>query len=203
MSVVLAGRLWPQSQSNSIVRNCILALAASLFVAVAAQITIPATPVPFTLQTFAVLAVGAAYGASLGAATMVLYAVLGAFLPVFLSGSSGWFDDKLGYFLPASTMGYVFGFVIAVWLVGRIVGCQFSSAFARSVIATLAGAALIYVPGVAWLAAWTSITGVVPEGSTAMSAALTWGLYPFLLWDVVKALLAGVLVPAVTLALKT
>jgi biotin transport system substrate-specific component len=100
-----------------------LALAGSLFVAAAAQITIPATPVPFTLQTFAVLAVAAAYGAWLGAATMVLYAVLGAFLLVFLNGSSGWLDDKLGYFLPASTMGYVFGFVIAAWLVGRIVEC--------------------------------------------------------------------------------
>lgn len=196
MPATLATQLWPQTTTNSMTRNLALAVAGSLLVAAAAQITIPTTPVPFTLQTFAVLAVGAAYGARLGAATLGLYAVLGAFLPFFQNGSSGWFDAKAATFLPASTIGYIVGFIIAAWVVGRVVESNFGNSFVRGVIATLVGAAIVYIPGVLWLALWASISGFVPQGQTAMGAAMDWGFYPFVLWDAVKALLAGLLVPA-------
>ena len=61
-----------------------LALAGSIVVAVAAQINVPMIPVHMTLQTFAVLVIGMAYGARLGAATLLLYMLEGvAGLPVF------------------------------------------------------------------------------------------------------------------------
>ena len=82
-NLTLAGRLWPASSLNW-TRAILLALLGSAIVAIAAQISVPMLPVPMTLQTLAVLAVGAAYGARLGAATLALYALEGAAgLPVF------------------------------------------------------------------------------------------------------------------------
>lgn len=195
-NLTLASRVWPASTSN-LLRNVVLAIAGSLLVAAAAQITIPGWPVPFTLQTLAVLAIGAAYGSRLGAATLGLYALEGAVgLPFFAGGKSGLFDGKLDYLLPASSMGYIVGFILAAWLVGKLVESGWADSWLKRAIAALAGAVLLYVPGLIWLAIWASKTGVVPEGQTAVGAALAWGLYPFILTDTIKALIAGLGVPA-------
>jgi biotin transport system substrate-specific component len=196
-NLTLANRIWPQTASSTLVRNIVLAVLGSLLVAAAAQITVPMWPVPMTLQTLAVLSIGAAYGARLGAATLGLYALEGALgLPFFAGGKSGIADAKLDYFLPASSMGYVLGFIIAAWLVGKLVESGWANTLFKSAAATLAGAAVIYVPGLIWLATWASTTGIVPEGQTAVQAALAWGLYPFVFGDAVKAVIAGLAVPA-------
>lgn len=196
-NLTLANRIWPEASSSNLVRNGVLAVVGSLVVAAAAQITVPMWPVPMTLQTLAVLAVGGAYGARLGAATLGLYALEGAVgLPFFAGAKSGLFDAKLDYLLPASSMGYVLGFIMAAYLVGKLVESGWANTLLKSVVATLAGAVVLYVPGLIWLAIWASTTGVVPEGQTAVQAALAWGLLPFLLGDTVKAIIAGLAVPA-------
>jgi biotin transport system substrate-specific component len=196
-NLTLANRIWPQAASSNLVRNVVLAIIGSLIVAAAAQITVPMWPVPMTLQTLAVLSIGAAYGARLGAATLGLYALEGAIgLPFFAGGKSGIADAKLDYFLPASSMGYVVGFIIAAYVVGKLVESGWANTFFKSALATLAGAAVLYVPGLIWLAIWASTTGVVPEGQTAIQAALNWGLYNFIPGDIVKAIIAGLVVPA-------
>ncbi len=196
-NLTLANRIWPEASSSNLVRNVVLAVVGSLVVAAAAQITVPMWPVPMTLQTLAVLAVGGAYGARLGAATLGLYALEGAVgLPFFAGAKSGLFDAKLDYLLPASSMGYVLGFIMAAYLVGKLVESGWANSLLKSVVATLAGAVVLYVPGLIWLAIWASTTGVVPEGQTAVQAALAWGLLPFLLGDTVKAIIAGLAVPA-------
>ena len=82
----IAQRLWPVAGS-ALVRNVVLAVAGSLLVAGAAQVSIPMWPVPMTLQTLAVLGIGGAYGARLGFATLALYALEGAAgLPFFAGG---------------------------------------------------------------------------------------------------------------------
>jgi len=200
-NITLANRIWPQSNASSRLRNVVLAVIGSLLVAVAAQITVPMWPVPMTLQTLAVLSIGAAYGARLGAATLGLYALEGAVgLPFFAGGKSGLFDAKLDYLLPAGSMGYVVGFIIAAYLVGKLVESGWANSLFKSVLATVAGAAALYVPGLIWLGVWASTTGVVPEGQTAVDAALNWGLYPFMFGDAVKAIIAGLAVPAAGLA---
>ncbi len=197
MSSTLATQLWPHTTTNSLTRNLVLAVAGSLLVAVAAQVTVPMWPVPMTLQTLAVLAIGAAYGSRLGAATLGLYALEGAVgLPFFAGGKSGVFDAKLDYVLPASSMGYIVGFIIAAYLVGKLVESGWANTTLKTVLATLAGAVVLYVPGFIWLAIWASTAGVVPEGQTAVQAALAWGVTPFLLGDAVKAIVAGLAVPA-------
>ena len=197
MNTVLANRLWPQTQSSSLVRNIILAVIGSLIVAGAAQITVPMYPVPMTLQTLAVLGIGAAYGARLGAASLILYAIEGAAgLPFFAGGKSGVFDGKLDYLFPSGSMGYVVGFIIAAWLVGKLVESGWANSLTKTALAGLIGGALLYVPGLIWLAIWASKT-LGMDFATATSSALSWGLYPFVAGDVLKALLAGIGVPAI------
>jgi biotin transport system substrate-specific component len=199
----LANRIWPAASSSNIARNLVLAVVGSLVVAAAAQITVPMWPVPMTLQTLAVLAVGAAYGARLGAATLGLYALEGAIgLPFFAGAKSGLFDAKVDYFLPSSSMGYVVGFIIAAYLVGQLVESGWANTLFKSVMVTLAGAVVLYVPGVLWLGYWAAATGVVPEGQTAVQAAIAWGLTPFMFGDAVKAIIAGLAVPAAGLLFR-
>ena len=197
MNATLANKLWPQTQSSNLVRNIVLAVIGSLVVAGAAQVTIPMYPVPMTLQTLAVLGIGAAYGARLGAATLLLYAIEGAVgLPFFAGGKSGLFDAKLDYMLPSGSMGYVVGFVLAAWLVGKLIESGWASSLPKSALAALVGGALLYVPGIIWLAIWASKT-MNMDAATATTSALSWGLYPFIVGDVIKAVLAGVGVPAI------
>jgi len=189
MNNTLAQRAVPMS--NATLRNILLAVAGSLVVAAAAQVKVPFWPVPMTLQSMAVLLVGGAYGARLGAATLGLYAVEGAIgLPFFAGGKSGLFDDKLSYFLPASSMGYVAGFILAAGLVGYLAQSGWINSAARMVAAALAGAVVLYVPGLLWLGAWAMVTQGF-DVATAAQKTLEWGLYPFVYGDAVKALIAG------------
>lgn len=195
-SSTLASRLWPETATQPLLRALVLVVAGSLLVAAAAQIAIPIGPVPLTLQTFAVLAVGAAYGARLGAATLGLYALEGAIgLPFFQGGTSGVFDDKLEYLFPAGTMGYVVGFIIAAWFVGKMVESGWANSVFTTVAATVAGAALLYLPGLIWLAIWAATTKGL-DAAPAVEFAVTWGLYPFVIGDLLKAVIAGLAVPA-------
>jgi biotin transport system substrate-specific component len=195
-NLTLANRIWPEATTSNLVRNIILAVAGSLLVAAAAQIIVPMWPVPMTLQTLAVLGIGAAYGARLGGATLLLYAIEGAAgLPFFAGGKSGVGDAKLDYFLPASSMGYVVGFILAAVLVGKLVESGWANTFLKSVLATIAGAVVLYVPGLIWLGIWAAKTQGM-DANAATQAALSWGFTPFLFGDAVKAIIAGLAVPA-------
>ena len=83
-SPTLANRLWPVASSNHLLRAALLAILGSALVAICAQVNVPMVPVPMTLQTLAVLAIGGAYGSRLGAA--VLYIPSLAWLSTFVGG---------------------------------------------------------------------------------------------------------------------
>lgn len=200
MNITLAQRALPMS--NATVRNILLAVAGSLLVAAAAQVKVPFWPVPMTMQTLAVLLVGGAYGARLGAATLGLYALEGAIgLPFFAGGKSGIFDGKLDYLLPASSMGYIVGFVFAAWLVGYLAQSGWINSVGRMVAAAFAGAVVLYVPGLIWLAIWAAKTQGF-DAAMAMQKSLEWGLYPFVVGDALKAAIAGLGLSAGWNALK-
>ena len=85
-SPTLAGALLPavSGPRAALLRQIALAVAGSLLLVLAAKIKVPFWPVPMTLQTLAVLGLGAAYGPRLGAATVALFIGYGlAGLPVF------------------------------------------------------------------------------------------------------------------------
>jgi biotin transport system substrate-specific component len=162
------------------VRNIVLVVGAAAFVAVCAQIAIPLpfTPVPLTLQTFAVVLSAGVLGSWRGAAAMLLYAVVGSLgAPIFFLGSSGF---------GGVTFGYVIGFIVGAFVVGRIAEHGATRTFWRAVGLMVLGNAIIYVFGTTWLAIslqWDVAT------------ALTKGVLPFLVGDAIKILIAAGVLP--------
>jgi biotin transport system substrate-specific component len=158
----------------------------SFFVAALAQLSIsllPFSPVPITGQTLAVLLVGASLGALRGVASLLLYLAWGTMgLPFFAEGSSGI------EFLRASsaTGGYLWGFVDASGVVGHLAQRGWDRSFASAIGAMLIGEVIIFTPGVTWLF-WAI--------SVPAAEALEVGLYPFVVGDVIKLLMAAVALP--------
>jgi biotin transport system substrate-specific component len=162
-------------------RDLLLIVIGSLFVAIFARIEIPLQPVPITGQTFAVLLVAAALGSKRGAASMALYHGQGAFgLPFFSGGAHG-----LGY-ITGATGGYLIGFVAAAYVIGLLAERGLERSVRTSLIPFLVGTLIIYVIGVSWLA--------VVLGS--LRDAITFGLLPFLAGDVIKLVAAALALPA-------
>jgi biotin transport system substrate-specific component len=158
----------------------------SLVVAGLAQISVrlPFTPVPITGQTLGVLLVGATLGPGLGALSMGLYLLEGALgLPFFAGGDRG-----LGLLGPTSaTGGYLWAFVGSSALVGWLSRRGWDRAVRSSIGAMLLGNVLIYALGVPWLMAALDVP---------LRRGLEWGLYPFVVGDTIKLLVASGLLPA-------
>ncbi len=179
-SRVITGVVLPRSTAMT----AALVIGFALLTALAAQIVIPLpfTPVPITGQTFAVLLAGAALGAGAGAASQALYVVLGAVgLPFYAEGASGWTVVR------GATGGYLIGFIVAAWLVGRLAERRQDRSVATAIPAFLLGSVIIHLFGVPWLAAsldvgWTEAAGL--------------GSVPFIPGDLAKIALAGLALPA-------
>ena len=178
-NMTVAGALWPASRANSLLRAAILVAAGTLALAVAAKLQVPFWPVPVTMQSLVVLALGAAFGWRLAGVTLLAYLAQGAAgLPVFASGSG------LAYMM-GPTGGYLIGFALAAMLVGYLAEKGADKKALTMFGAMLAGAALIYVPGIAWL-----------SGFTGFEKAVAVGFVPFIVGDVLKAALAAAAFPA-------
>ena len=177
---LLCDRLWPAT-GNAILRFVVLAVAGSLLVAGAAHIAVIMLPVPITLQTLAMLGIGAAYGSRLGAATLALYAAEGAAgLPVFAPTPDGYPG------ITGPTGGYIIGFILAAALLGWLVERGWDRNIPKMIAAVLLAAAVVYIPGLLWLQGFVG----------SFAKAVEYGLAPFWLWDTVKALVVAFAVPA-------
>ena len=191
-NLTLAGQLWPTSSQNW-TRAVLLAVLGSALVAIAAQVSVPMLPVPMTLQTLAVLAVGGAYGARLGAGSLALYALEGALgFPVFA-------NFQAGLFLPTgeiiATGGYIIGFILAAGLVGYLIEKGWGASVLKLCAAMLIGAVVLYIPGLIWLAAWLGILKGM-DAASAINVAFASGMIPFIPGDIIKAVLAALAFPA-------
>lgn len=151
--------------------------------AVSAKIMVPMLPVPMSMGTFAVLTIGAAYGARLGLVTIIGYMLVGMLgFDVFATSTA----DLNGLeYMMGSTGGYLVGFVLATLALGLLAARGWDRSPVKMAGAMLIGNALIYVPGLLWL-------GVLYGFDKPI---LAWGLTPFLLGDAVKLALAAVLLP--------
>jgi biotin transport system substrate-specific component len=164
-----------------VVRRSLAMVAGAVLVALASQVAVPlaGTPVPLTLQVPAVVFVGVLLGARMGAGSMALYLALGiAGLPVFapLGVPSVGIARLLG-----PTGGYLLAYPVAAALAGGLAGDARS--WARLAAGLLAGMAAIYMGGIAQLA--------VLNGS--LLSALRLGSQPFLLPDLLKLVVVGML----------
>lgn len=181
---VLSTRILPRSRISR--QSAAIALIAgfALLTALCAQIRIPLgfTPVPITGQTFAVLLSGAVLGSRMGAASQLLYVLMGAAgLPFYAGGTGGW-ERATG-----ATMGYLLGFIAAAYAVGYLAEHHQDRRFATSIGAFLTGNLVIYALGVPWLMYSLSLD---------LASGVAQGLAPFIIGDTIKIMLAAGAMPA-------
>lgn len=172
-----------------------LAALGAVLTGVAAQLSVPLpfTPVPITLQTFAVLLTGVTLGARLGGASQALYVGLGA-------GGIPWFEGfgaGLGA-LAGPTGGYLVGFPVAAVLAGAAVDRYPVTRRLPVLIGVLGVAnAVVFAFGLPWLYTWLT---VINGGALSLSELATKGLWPFVPGGIVKivgaALVASAFLPA-------
>lgn len=177
--------LIPGSGAMAYVRDAGLVVGGAAFTGLAAQVsfTIPSiSPVPYTLQTFAVLLVGASFGAIRGAVSMALY---------LLAGLAGvpWFAEQVsGYAAAKVTMGYLAGFIVAAAVVGYLSSRGNDRRFLSSTAEMFLGTLIIYAIGVPVLMNALDVN---------LATGLEYGLYPFVITDTLKVLAAAGLLPLV------
>jgi len=159
-------------------RQVILVVGGSLFVALCAHITVPLpfTPVPLTLQNFAVLLVGLLLGSRRGFAALALYLAEGATgLPVFSPIGPGGIAHLFG-----PTGGFLLAYPLVAWVSGYVME-HGRKTFGRTVIAGLLGEIVLFTGGLAWLAILTH----------SVVQAFRWGLYWFLFAEIIKIMMAA------------
>ena len=172
----LTDTLWSDS---GLLRNIVLVLAGTALLAISAKIQVPSYPVPMTMQTFAVLVIGMAYGWRLGGLTVLAYLAAGAVgLPVFSAGGG------LAYFA-GPTGGYLVGFLVSAIVVGALASLKWDRNVFTTLLAMTIGTAIIFGFGAAWLSVLAG-----PE------VAIAQGVMPFLIGAVIKIALAAAVLPA-------
>ncbi len=175
--------LLPLERLAPLVRDAALIVAGAALTALSAQVafTVPWTPVPYTLQTGAVLLVGTALGMWRGALSMLVYVLAGALgLGVFAEGDGG------SAHLIGATGGYLVGFVVAAAVVGRLAEAGWDRTFPRAAGLMLIGTLIVYAIGVPVLA----IVADLPAATAIEVGALV-----FLPSDLAKVALAALLLP--------
>lgn len=179
----LAQTLWPSD--NAIIRNVSLAVLGSIALWISAKINIPFFPVPLTMQTLVVLTIAMAFGSRLGVATILLYLAEGAVgLPVF----AGTPEKGIGIaYMMGPTGGYLLGFVFAAGVVGWLAERGWDRNLLLTASAMLIGNAIIYIPGLLWLGAVLGWDKPILE----------FGLYPFIIGDALKLMIAAILLPTI------
>jgi biotin transport system substrate-specific component len=171
-------------RNSALFRHATLAVSGSLLVALAAHVSFPLffTPVPLTLQTFAVLALGLLLGPATACSALLLYLFEGAAgLPVFSPHGPGGLLQLMG-----PTGGYLLSYPLAALVAGHLFarGIRGWSNFSVALGASAAASLLILIAGAAWLA-------LISHLALAQIAAAS--IVPFLPGDALKAIAAAAL----------
>lgn len=155
-----------------IFKNLTLALLGSFLIAISAYISIPLPPyIPFTLETLTVLVVGIVYGKRLGTLSVLSLITLGMMgFPVFHGGN---------FWTVSLTIGYILGFIPAVYLAGVAKEYQLSGATGRALCTLFLADSCTFIGGVAILSLFFGF-----------SKAVTVGFFPFIFGDISKVLIA-------------
>lgn len=148
-------------------------------ITVCSWISVPLT-VPVTLQLFAIFASVGLLGLKRGLYSVLIYILLGTIgLPVFSN-----FNGGIGALL-GSTGGYIFSFIFSALIEGIIIK-KFGNRVFSLVIAMVAGLLICYVFGTLWfMYVYTKKSGTV-----GILSILTWCVFPFIIPDAVKIVLA-------------
>jgi biotin transport system substrate-specific component len=160
------------------IRGMVYAALFSSIIAGSSIFIIPIGPVPITLQVLFVLLSGGLLGPIWGLVSIFIYLLMGiAGLPVFSGGRSG-----LGHII-GPTGGYLIGFLISSPIVGLIISSR--RELLTTFIGMIAGLSVIYLFGILWLSISSRLT---------IYKAMAIGLIPFLPFDILKAIVASIVV---------
>ncbi len=158
--------------NHSQLRRMVYAAMFGALTAIGSLIVIPMQPVPITLQSLFTGLAGVLLGGYTGALSQIVYVLLGVIgLPVFAGGKAG-FGTLLG-----PTGGYLIGFIVAAYLIGKMVEARKEPSIAWVTISLVIGNLVIYALGVMQLALVAHLSIV---------KALLVGVLPFLLGDLLK-----------------
>ena len=144
--------------------------------ALGAQVRIYLWEIPVTLQTLFVYGSGLVLGARNGFLSMILYLLIGMFLPVYAGSGHG-----LTYLTTAVSAGYLLGMPLSAYVIG-LSGRNKTSVFS-GVIAVAAGSVVLFACGVSWLHFAAS--------HTSWWYSIEVGWLRFIAFDAVKVLIVG------------
>ncbi len=173
--------LRPSVKPYALFYDFAIILFGSVFIALSSQLAInlPFSPVPITAQTLAVLLMGIILGSRRGGLCLLMYLSAGGIgLPVFANGASG-----LVYMF-GPTGGYLMGFLIAAFVIGWLAERGWDKRIVTTFFAMFIGNVIIYLFGLSWLSFFTGIDKV-----------FALGLYPFVIGDILKIILAIIFLP--------
>ena len=157
---------------------------AALAVMAKIKVPVPGSPVAVGMGTFAVLGIGAAYGARLGLVTIMGYMLIGMIgFDIFQSSTAEL--NGIEYMM-GGTGGYLLGYVMATVLLGVLAQRGWDRSVLWMALAMLLGNVLLYIPGLAWLGTLYGWDKPILE----------WGLTPFVIGDLMKLALAAMILPA-------
>tara|TARA_B100001758_G_scaffold156348_1_gene134695 strand:+ start:69 stop:644 length:576 start_codon:yes stop_codon:yes gene_type:complete len=180
-----------KSQNYRILKYILIVFLGSILLAISSKIKIPFYPVPMTMQTFVVLFLGISFGYKIGLATVSLYLIEGIVgLPVFSNSP----EKGVGIiYFTGPTMGYLIGFLPAVFLTGYLKLDDWTKKenrnlefFFINLLKLLISVSVIYLLGLLWL---SNLIG--------FEKAILFGFKPFWIAELFKILLLTFLTPLV------
>tara|TARA_Y100000590_G_scaffold456337_1_gene606725 strand:+ start:1562 stop:2116 length:555 start_codon:yes stop_codon:yes gene_type:complete len=174
-------------QKNKILRIILISLIGSFLLTLSAKVKIPFYPVPMTMQTFVVLFIGITLGYKIGLLTVSLYLIEGiAGFPVFANSP----EKGIGIvYFTGPTMGYLIGFLIAVYFAGIF---KYDKGLINTFVKLIFSVSFIYIFGLIWL-------GILIGWDKPI---FKFGAQPFLLAELFKVLLLLFLTPTLLKAKK-
>ena len=192
-ATTFAALLWPRrSGTTAIARAMFLAILGACLLTVSAKVQVPG-PVPMTLQTLAVMAIGAALGLRLALAAVAIYLVQGALgLPVFANTPP--MAPGVAYFL-GPTGGFLLGFAMAAGMVGAAADRGLMERPLLFAIALTAANVVLLAIGCAWIALFAKTASGV--SGLGFGRAFELGVKPFLAGNAIKLALAAIAFPLI------
>ena len=206
----------------SLSKEILLTLGFTFFIAIASQVSftppswytnifssigipIDGTPVPITLQTLAVGFTGALLGSRMAIQSLLLYILAGlAGLPAFAGSAKSIMDGTYSFgftggsiwgdisFFALPSGGYIVGFVVAGYIIGKLAEKGWSEKIVATTSALIIGNISIYLIGLPWLYMVLSTNGINMD----LSKTLDFGLWPFIPGDLIKIALVVVTLPS-------
>ena len=166
---------------QKIIKYFLITFLGTILLAISAKIKIPFYPVPMTMQTFVVIALGISFGYKIGVATVSLYLIEGILgLPVFSNSP----EKGVGLiYFTGPTMGYLIGFLVAVYLAGIF---KYTDNFFKNLIKLIFSVSFIYLLGMIWLGSLIGWDKPI----------FKLGAQPFLLAELFKVVLLALIIPA-------